>query len=87
MATRPNAANDNSNTNTNTNSDTDFAFNIGEDVEVMTRGVIVEQARNEQGRSYVVKATKGDRDIFIRVTEENVFEAEPVKATDVRAAA
>lgn len=84
MATRPNAANDNG---TNTNSDTDFAFNIGEDVEVMTRGVIVEQARNEQGRSYVVKATKGDRDIFIRVTEENVFEAEPVKVADVRVAA
>lgn len=83
MTSRTNAAvaaNDNS-------ADGDFAFAIGEDVEVMTRGVIVEQARNENGRSYVVRAEKNGREIFIRAAELDVYEAEPVKVADVRAAA
>lgn len=65
----------------NDNNPEGFAFAIGEEIEVMTRAVIVEQTQSASGRSYLVRATKDDgREIFIRASEQNVFEAEPEQA-------
>lgn len=71
--------------NDNTPPADQFAFAIGETIEVMTRAVIMEQTQSATGRSYLVKATKDDgREIYIRASETDIFEAEP---TAERAAA
>jgi hypothetical protein len=64
--------------NDNAPADEGFAFAIGEEIEVMTRAVIIERAENASGRTYLVRGTKEDgREIYIRAAEHNVFEADP----------
>lgn len=57
-----------------------FAFDIGEEIEVMTRAVVVEQTQTATGRSYLVRATKDDgREVYIRAPETDIFEPEPTR--------
>lgn len=65
----PNPANDN-----------DPAFVLGETVEVMTVGTVMEIITTPNGRDYLVRHTKDDgREIYIRTSEFNVYEHEPVE--------
>lgn len=64
----------------NDNSPDTFAFAIGEEVEVMTRAVVIEQTQSAAGRSYLVRSTKEDgREIYIRAAETDIFEPEPAR--------
>lgn len=53
----------------------DFAFKIGETVEAMFRGEIVERIENAHGVQYLVKQTLDNgKTAFQRVKQEHTFE-------------
>lgn len=62
------------------------AFALGETVDVMTTGTVIEIITTAKGRDYLVRATKDDgRDIYIRKAEPYIFEHEPLTTEGVAA--